>query len=400
MEQSFRITVPCPVLSKPSAPSPPIEESGLNTPLSAFMIKRFLIVFFFSFLSLGGLFGWKFYQDKQAQGKKQLPPPPVVAVTEVKQEQWQPYLTSIGSLVAVAGVDVSNELAGKITDIYFESGQSVKKGQLLIKQDTSTDEAELKGLQADEQLAHVQFKRSEQLLDKQFISQSAYDLNRAQLALAKSAVTTKLTVIAKKHIRAPFNGKLGIRLVDVGQYLAEGTAIVPLQMLDPIYVDFTLPEQHLANLTIGQDMILTVKAYPDKIFQGEISAINPVIDIGTRSIKIRATLANPEQILHPGMFADVQVLSPREQEVLTLPDTAITYNPYGESVFVVKSNAHGLTVQRRQIETGDSRDGRVQIVKGLQAGERVVSAGQVKLRNDMQVSIAELPAPGERKQAP
>lgn len=364
------------------------------------MIKRILLVFIFTLLTFGGLFGWKFYQDRRAQSRIQAPPPPVVAVTTVKQAQWQPYLSSVGSLVAVAGVDVSNELAGKVTAIHFESGQSVKKGQLLIKLDTSTDDAELKGLQADELLAQLQFKRSEQLLGEQFISQSAHDLSRVQLAQAQSAVTTKLSVIAKKNIRAPFDGKLGIRLVDLGQYLAEGSAIVSLQMLDPIYVDFTLPEQHLADLTIGQNLTITVQAYPGKTFSGEISAINPAIEVGTRSITIRATLANPEQILRPGMFADVHVLSSRTQEVLTLPDTAITYNPYGESVFVIQSGEKDLTVQRRQIETGETREGRVQIIKGLQAGERVVSAGQVKLRNDMPVTIAELPAPGERKHTP
>ncbi|HBZ30372.1 MAG TPA: efflux transporter periplasmic adaptor subunit [Nitrosomonas nitrosa] len=361
------------------------------------MIKRIFLVVALTLFIFGGLFGWKYYQDKRAQSRKQAPPPAVVAVTEVKQEWWQPYLTSVGSLVAVAGVDVSNELAGKVTAIQFESGQSVKKGQLLVKLDTSTDEAELKGLQADELLAQVQLKRSKQLLGQQFISQSAYDLNRAQLAQAQSAVTAKQSVIAKKHIRAPFDGKLGIRLVDLGQYLAEGSAIVSLQKLDPIYVDFTLPEQYLADLTIGQDLTITVQAYPGKTFHGEISAIHPAIDIGTRSIAIRATIKNLDQVLRPGMFADVQILSSQQKAVLTLPDTAITYNPYGESVFVIKSGEQGLTVQRQQIETGETRTGRVQIVRGLAAGDRVVSAGQVKLRNDMPVTIAELPAPGERE---
>ncbi|HNP52260.1 MAG TPA: efflux RND transporter periplasmic adaptor subunit [Nitrosomonas nitrosa] len=361
------------------------------------MIKRIFLVVALTLFIFGGLFGWKYYQDKRAQSRKQAPPPAVVAVTEVKQEWWQPYLTSVGSLVAVAGVDVSNELAGKVTAIQFESGQSVKKGQLLVKLDTSTDEAELKGLQADELLAQVQLKRSKQLLGQQFISQSAYDLNRAQLAQAQSAVTAKQSVISKKHIRAPFDGKLGIRLVDLGQYLAEGSAIVSLQKLDPIYVDFTLPEQYLADLTIGQDLTITVQAYPGKTFHGEISAIHPAIDIGTRSIAIRATIKNLDQVLRPGMFADVQILSSQQKAVLTLPDTAITYNPYGESVFVIKSGEQGLTVQRQQIETGETRTGRVQIVRGLAAGDRVVSAGQVKLRNDMPVTIAELPAPGERE---
>ncbi len=363
------------------------------------MIKRLFLILFLSGLILGGLFGWKFYQGKQAQSQMQAPPPAVVAVTEVKREQWQPYLNSVGSLVAVAGVDVSNEIAGIVKAFYFESGQAVRKGQLLIELDTSTDDAELQGLLAEQQLAQVRFERSERLIGKQFISKSDYDLSRAQLAQAQSAVKAKQSVIAKKHIRAPFNGKLGIRLVDVGQYLAEGSAIVPLQMLDPIYVDFTLPEQHLAGLVIGQQLTLTVQAYPDMSFKGAISAINPAIDIETRSIKLRATLPNAEQILRPGMFANVQVLSSRMQDVLTLPDTAITYNPYGDSVFVVESGEQGLTVQRRLVETSETRKGRVQIIKGLQAGERVVSAGQVKLRNDMPVRIDDQPAPGERDNA-
>ncbi|WAK03924.1 efflux RND transporter periplasmic adaptor subunit [Methylobacter sp. YRD-M1] len=364
------------------------------------MIKRILLIVMLSALIFGGLFGWKFYQDRLAQSRMQAPPPVVVAVTQVKWEQWQPYLTSVGSLVAVAGVDVSNELAGKITAIHFESGQSVRKDQLLVTLDTSTDEAELRGLQADAQLAQVRLERHEKLIVKQFVSRSDYDLSRAQLAQAQAAVKAKLSVIAKKRIRAPFDGKLGIRLVDIGQYLAEGSAIVPLQQLDPIYVDFTLPEQHLGGLAVGQQMTVTVQAYPGKLFRGSISAINPLVDIETRSIKLRATLANPEQILRPGMFADVRVLSSQKQDVLTLPDTAITYNPYGDSVFVIESDAQGLTVQRRQVETGETRAGRVQIVKGLQAGERVVSAGQVKLRNDMPVRIDDRPAPGERGEAP
>lgn len=354
----------------------------------------------FCLIIFGGLFGWKFYQDQRTESKKKTPSPVVVAVTKVKQEQWQPYLTSVGSLIAVAGVDVSNELAGTVTAIHFESGQSVKKGQLLIKLDTSTDEAELSGLRADALLARIKLERSKQLLSKKFISQAAYDLDQAQLTLTQSAVTAKLSVIAKKQIRAPFSGRLGIRLVDVGQYLAEGSAIVPLNVLDPIHVDFMLPEQHLADLTVDQDLTITVQAYPDNIFHGRISAINPGIDIGTRSVKVRATLTNSEKILRPGMFAEVRVLSSQEKEVLTLPDTAITYNPYGESVFVVAPGEHGLMVQRRQIEVGETRNGRVQVVKGLQADERVVSAGQVKLRNDALIEIDDLPAPGERETTP
>lgn len=360
------------------------------------MIKRLLLVVTVSVLIFGGLFAFKFYQIKQAMQQRQLPPPEVVAVTEVKAAEWQTYLTTVGSLIAVAGINVSNEIAGKVSALHFESGQTVNKGQLLIEFDTSTDQAELKGLQAEQQLAQIRFDRSQKLITRQFISQSDYDLNSALLTQAIAAVSAKWTVIAKKQIHAPFSGSLGIRQVDVGQFLAAGSAIVPLQTLDPIYVDFTLPERHLASLAPGQELTLTVQAYPGKTFSGQISAISPGIEAGTRSIKVRATLGNSGHILRPGMFADVQILLKDKAPVLTLPDTAITYNPYGDSVFVIESGKQGLTVLLKQIVTGETRVGRVEIVKGLSAGERVVSAGQVKLRNGMAVTLDAKPAPGER----
>lgn len=364
------------------------------------MIKRLFLVLILSGLIFGGMFALKFYRIDQAERQRQLPPPEVVAVTEVNVDEWQAYLSTVGSLVAVAGIDISNEIAGKVRALYFESGHSVRKGQLLIELDTSTDEAELKGLLAEQQLALVRFERSEMLIAKHFISQSDYDLNKAQLDQAKAAVSAKRTVIAKKQIHAPFSGRLGIRQVNIGQFLAAGSAMVSLQTLDPIYVDFMLPERHLASLAPEQKLALTVQAYPGKTFSGRVTAISPGIDTGTRSVKIRATLSNTEQILRPGMFADVQILLADKKPVLTLPDTAITYNPYGDSVFVVESGSGGLTVLLKQVVTGETRAGRVEIVKGLSAGERVVSAGQVKLRNGMAVTVDVNPAPGEREAAP
>lgn len=364
------------------------------------MFKRLLVILIFSAIIFGGLFGLKFYQIGEAVKNMPLPPPPVVAATRVRSDSWQPYLTGVGSLIAVAGIDVSNEIAGKVKAIHFESGQTVRQGQLLLVMDTSTDAAELKALLAQEQLAKVNFDRSEKLIKRQFVAQSDYDQNRALLDQARAMVAAKRATIAKKQILAPFDGRLGIRQVNVGQYLDEGAVIVPLQKMDPIYVDFMLPESHLGDLAVGQTLEITVQAYPGETFQGTVTALEPGIDVGTRSVKVRATLANREQKLRPGMFADVRVILTRERTVLTVPDTAITYNPYGDSVFVIEPGKSGLTVTMKQVTTGETRNGRVEIKNGLGEGELVVSAGQVKLRNGMIVVLDEKAAPGEREQKP
>lgn len=364
------------------------------------MIKRFILIIILSVLLFGGLFGWKFYQIRRSLSNFKIPPPPVVALTEVKSMPWQPYLNTVGSLVAVSGIDVSNEIAGKVKAIHFISGEFVQQGRLLVELDSSIDDAELKGLRAEEQLAQVRFDRSAKLIEKHYASKSDYDQNRALLSQAKALVAAKQEVINKKRIHAPFSGELGIHLVNVGQYLPAGTGMVSLQTLAPIYADFNVPEAHLASLASGQKLTLTVQAYPNREFSGEITAINPQVDVGTRTVKIRATLANPEHLLRPGMFTDVRILLSEQRQVLTLPDTAITYNPYGDSVFTVTSGEKGLTVQLKQVATGETRDGRIEIIKGLNPGERVVSAGQVKLRNGMVVAVDDKPAPGERKVEP
>lgn len=364
------------------------------------MIKRFALIIFLSILLFGGLFGWKFLQISEKIKSIPIPPPPVIAAATVKRSDWQSYLTGVGSLEAVAGVEVSSEVAGKVINIHFESGQTVKRGQLLLELDASTDVAELKGLEASQQLEEAKFTRSQRLIARNFISKSDYDLNKATLDEAKAAVDAKKTAIKKKQIYAPFSGQLGIRKVDLGQYLAPGDSIVQLQQFQPIYADFMLPEQQLASLYINQSITVTVQAYPGQLFNGRISAMNSGIDEATRSVKLRATLDNQEQLLHPGMFADVSVLLKEEKSVLTVPDTAISYNPYGDSVFLIVSGKQGTTVQMRQIITGETREGRVEIVKGLSDNDQVVSAGQVKLRNGMAVILDKQPAPGERETAP
>lgn len=361
------------------------------------MIKRFALIIFLSMLLFGGLFGWKFFQISQNIKSMPVPPPPVVAGATVKRDEWQSSLSGVGSLVAVAAVEVSSEIEGKVKAIHFESGQTVKRGQLLLELDASTDAAELKGLEASQRLEQAKFERSQRLIARNFISKSDYDLNKATLDEAKAAVEAKKAVIAKKQLFAPFSGQLGIRKVNPGQYLAPGDGIVQLQQLQPIYADFTLPEQQLAALHIKQAVTLTVQAYPDTVFNGSISAMNTGIDIATRSVKLRATLDNDGQLLRPGMFADVRVSLNENKSVLTVPDTAISYNPYGDSVFLIESGKQGYTVKLKQVVTGETRDGRVEIVKGLNENDQVVSAGQVKLRNGMGVELDKQPAPGERE---
>lgn len=360
------------------------------------MIKRFIIILILSIVIFGGLFALKFHQQQESLSLLQAPPPAVVAVSEVKQLEWQSTLKAVGDLVAVSGVTVSNEIVGMVKAIHFNSGQNVKKGQLLVELDSETDLAELKGFLAEQRQAEFQFDRSKKLIGKNFVSRSDYDQNQALLESANAAVQTKKALIEKKQIRAPFSGELGIRKVNLGEFLTPGSAIVTLQQVAPIYVDFQISTRHLKDLSLGQEIKLSVQAYSNQFFKGQITTISPLIDVRTRSVQIRATLANTERLLRPGMFAEVHVLADQSRQVLILPDTAIAYNPYGDFVFVIETGEQGLTVQSRQVETGITQNGLVEIVNGLNPGEQVVSAGQIKLRNGMPVVIDAKQAPGER----
>jgi membrane fusion protein (multidrug efflux system) len=352
------------------------------------MTKRMLLVLLALGMVLGAMFGWKFYQAQKMAILASMPPPPAtVAAADVQTESWQPYLAAVGSLVAPHGILVTTEVAGIVSAIHFESGQPVEAGTLLLQLDDSVDEAELAGIVAERRLAELQFKRREGLLASKTISPSDVDEARLRLENAAARLAAKQAVIAKKRITAPFSGWLGIRQVDLGEYLQPGTAIVPLEALAPIYVDYALPERHLDRISVDQAVEIEVQAFPGEVFTGRITALNPGIDPGTRSLRIRATLENPQARLRPGMFAAVRTVLPQRPAVLTLPQTAITYNPYGDAVFVIEARETGLHVQRRQVETGGVRNGRVEIVQGLEAGEQVVAAGQVKLRNDQAVIV-------------
>jgi len=361
------------------------------------MIARLFLVALLLAAVFGSIFGWKNYQAQQtAAAQSGGPPPATIAGAAVRKETWQPYLQVVGSLAAVSGIDVSSEVAGQVSRILFTSGQSVQQGDMLLQLDDEIDQAQLQGLIAERTLAQLKFKRVAKLVKDKSVSQSDYDEGRATLDNSNANVAAQQALIEKKRIRAPFDGRLGIRRVDLGEYLEPGTAIVPLEQLDPIYSDFTLPERELARINQGQRVEIRVQAYPDETFQGKIDAIDPGMSTTTRNFRVRAQLNNPEQKLRPGMFADVRVLLPDKDPILTIPDTAVSYNPYGDSVFVIQESDGNQVVKRRQITTGSVRNGRVAVLSGLTEGELVVSAGHNKLRNGQAVVVDAKPAPADR----
>jgi membrane fusion protein, multidrug efflux system len=317
----------------------------------------------------------------------------VVSDAPTRQVTWKPYFTSVGNLTPVQGVDVSNQLAGNVTGIYFQSGTEVHKGQLLVQLDDSSQRAQLIGFQAQVQLAQVNYQRARELIKQHLIAKSDLDTAENNLKQAQSNLKNDQSAIDKLAIRAPFSGEIGIRNVNLGQYLAAGTSIATLQSLGTLYVQFGLPEQNLAALAKGQHVEVTVDAYPGKVFNGELSAINSAVDANTHNVTLQATIHNPEHLLRSGMFANVQVYAGKPQTVLTVPTSAVDYSLYGSSVFIVKQDGKDtdgkpiLKVTQQFVTTGQERDGRVAITKGLQTGDIVVTAGQQKLQNGMQVEI-------------
>lgn len=353
------------------------------------MKKRLLIVIVLLLVLLGGIFGVKQMQWFKGQAPMARSfPPATIASAEVLQEDWVPTLRSVGSLDAINGIIVTTEVSGIIKEIIFTSGEHAEQGTILIRLDDAVDRAALDALRAQRRLAEIKFNRSKDLLKKQVTSKSEYDEAQALYDAAVARVAEQEAVISKKVIRAPFSGLLGISEVDIGQFLEPGDHIVSLQTLDPIHVDYTLPERYLHQVAVGQDVQISVEAMPGEIFRGKVSAIDADVNRATRTLKIRATLPNSEQRLRPGMFAEVLTLQADSQQVLTIPRTAVSYHTYGNFVYVIAKQQDGsLRVKRHQVVTGESRAGRVAILQGLEAGDQIVRAGLVKLREGMPVKI-------------
>jgi membrane fusion protein (multidrug efflux system) len=356
------------------------------------MIRNLAIALIILVLVGGALGGIKFLQIKTliAAGKAYVPPPETVASAVVKAEQWQKTLTAIATITAVQGVTLTPDIPGTVREIAFESGATVARGDLLVKLDTSTEEAQLKAVKAQLELARINLKRAEALWAEKTLPEAELDAARAAVAQFQANAEAIQATIEKKTIRAPFDGQLGLRQVQLGQYLEAGRPIVSLQSLAPVYAEFSLPQQELSKLATGMPVRLVSDAYPGRQFEGVLSAINPDLDPATRSVALQATFANPDRLLRPGMFARAEVLLSEHQEVLVIPATAVLSAPYGDSVYVIEpapatNAAGGLVVRQQFIRTGASRGDYVAVLSGLKPGERVASAGVFKLRNGIAV---------------
>lgn len=359
------------------------------------MTKRMIIMLAVVGVFFGGILAWQLF-IKPAMIKKFMSaapvPPQTVSTTKADFAEWQSQFEAVGTLRAMRGADVAPEVAGIVSAIHFRSGQEVQAGAPLLQLNADADVAKLQSLAAAAQLAEANYQRDQKQLEFQAVSQALVETDAANLKSAKAQVAEQQALVAKKSIRAPFAGRLGIRAVDLGQYLNPGTKIVTLQALDPIFVDFYAPQKSLDRVKLKQKVALRVDAFPGQQFAGEISSIDPKVDPATRNVAVQATVRNSKHALLPGMFATVTIASGAPQRYITLPQTAVAYNPYGETVFIVqeRKGADGktsLVAQQKFVTTGATRGDQVAVLTGLEAGDTVVTAGQIKLRSGTPVAI-------------
>ncbi len=331
--------------------------------------------------------------------KKMVPPPTTVASATVERADWQPMLTAVGSITPVQGAMISAEVAGTVSEVVFQSGAPVKKGDVLLKLDTSAEEAQLRSAEADLQLAKNDFDRAKDLAARKVISKAEFDSAQSRFAQKQAAVDNMRSAIDKKQIRALYDGVAGIRAVNPGQMVKAGDPLVTLQGLDQVFVDFSLPQQAIGELKSGLEVKVTTDAIPGREFVGKLTAVNSAIDMSTRTLSLQATLDNPDHALRAGMFARVSVLLPQKVPTLFVPATAVLYAPYGNSVFVIekthddKSGKDALTLRQQFVRTGETRGDFVAITDGVKQGQQIVSAGVFKLRNGMPVVIDNKLAP-------
>jgi membrane fusion protein (multidrug efflux system) len=323
------------------------------------------------------------------------PAPITVSTTTAREQPWQPALNAVGTLRAVNGADLAMDAAGLVTTVKLKSGQDVQRGQLLLQLRDDDTTAQLQQLQAAAQLSQLTFERARKQLAGQAISQADFDSAAADLKAKKAAVAQQQVLVDKKQLRAPFAGRAGIITISPGDYVSAGTTLVTLQQLDPLFVDFHVPQGELGRLQVGQSVELTLDAYAGRPFNGKLSAISPKVDTGTRNVQVEASVPNPDKALTPGMFAKLEVEVGSKQERLTLPQAAIVYNPYGDTVYVVhpskgkdeQGRVLPPTVQQTFVTVGETRGDQVAILKGLEPGTEVVTSGQVKLKNDAQIKV-------------
>ncbi|OIR04055.1 multidrug resistance protein MdtA precursor [mine drainage metagenome] len=353
------------------------------------MNKRAILLVAAGLLIFGAIFAVKYLQVRASMAARAMtaPPPPTVSTATAQRETWSVQLHAVSTLRSAQGIVVSNEVAGVVASIEFESGQSVAAGAGLIVLDDSIERAQLAGLEASLRLASISLARAEELRTQGSNPQAELDAARATRDQAAAAVNEVHARLAKKHIAAAFAGRLGLRRVSLGEYLAAGSEIVQLESLDPIYADFGLPQQELARVKPGMDVAISIDARPGRTFHGTIEAIDPKVSTDTMNLRIRARVANPDHLLSPGMFASVDVALPESLAVLSIPATALAHSPYGDYVYLVEHTSAGTVVQQRFVKAGPRRGDQVAILDGLTEGAEVVSTGQMKLRNGIPVRI-------------
>jgi membrane fusion protein (multidrug efflux system) len=351
-------------------------------------------------LAIGGLIalvillvGVKALQIVKMASTPMVMPATTVSSATVKEEDWAPVLSAVGSVSAVQGAIIAAELGGVVSDIKFENGGVAKKGDVIMKLDASQEEALLRSAEAEAELARTDLERAQGLASQKVVSKAELDAAESKFRRLTAIVDQMRSSIRKKTLVAPFDGQLGIRQVNVGQMINPGQQVVALTSLDPVYVDFALPQQHLAQLSQGLEVRVTTDALPGRVFPGKLTAVNSMVDTATRNVSVQATLESPDHLLRPGMFAKAEVVLPEKSPALIIPGSAVSYAPFGDSVFVIekkkdeKTGKESQAIRQQFVRVGESRGDFVSITQGLKAGEIVVSTGVFKLRNGMAVTI-------------
>jgi multidrug efflux system membrane fusion protein len=386
------------IVTEPKIPGKPIMEPPHKRPVR--MLLWFIIVGSLLAALVGGLVWFNYFRGQMiaqffANNK---PPPTSVSITEAKSEVIPNLLTAVGDLAAVHQVNVTSDVSGRITEIMFTAGSSVKAGSPLVQLFDAPDQGDLENYKAQATVAQLSLDRAKQLAARQFGPQATVDQAQAAYDQANAGIAKTQAIISQKLVRAPFDGELGVRHVEVGQYLTAGTQIVTLTDLSVLYANFTTTEKDSGQIKVGQTVRVTVDAYPGRMFEGKINAIEPQIATDTRNIRVQATLANPEHILKPGMFATTTVVLPDKAPVVTVLETAVDYTLYGDSVFLIteKKGDDGktsLSAVRTFVRIGNRVQGRTEILSGLKPGDRVVAVGQLKLQPGAAVAISPEPPP-------
>jgi membrane fusion protein, multidrug efflux system len=386
------------IVTEPKLSGKPIADKPHKRPVR--LVRWFLIVGLLLAAVVGGLgfFKFVFLPNLFKEIFSKPPPPASVNIATAKSETIPNLLTAVGDLAAVHQVNVTSDVNGRITDIHFTAGASVKQGTPLIQLFDAPEQGDLANFKAQQRVAQISLDRAKQLAERQFGPQATVDNAQAAFDQASAGIAKTEAIISQKLVRAPFDGELGVRKVEVGQYLTAGTQIVSLTDLSVLYANFTVTEKDSAQLKVGQVVRIAVDAYPGRTFDGKITTIEPQIATETRNIRVQATMQNPDKILKPGMFATTTVVLPDKPPVITVPETAVDYTLYGDSVYLLteKKEEDGktkLTVTRTFVQTGNRVEGRAEILKGLKDGDRVVAVGQLKLQSGSAVTISNDPVP-------